>query len=75
MKRMEKDRITKRFLHRLHCYRLVGMLWKRSIDTMMDYLRKRGLDVRQATRMALDRNEWRGFLMGTTWGIGQGMNP
>ena len=47
---------------------LVGMLRKRGIDTMKDYLRKRGLDVKQARRMVQDRRvceeEYLGFTPG-----------
>ena len=35
--------------------------WKRWIDNVKECLKKRGLDVRQARRMAQDRSEWRGL--------------
>ena len=55
---MEKDRITKRvYVGECASSHLVGRLRKRWIDTMKDYLRNRGLDVRQARRMVQDSNE------------------
>ena len=48
---------------------------KRWIDTVKEYLKKRGLDVWKARRMVQDRNEWRGFVRGNAWGIAWGMNP
>ena len=42
---------------------------------MKEYLRKRGLDVRQATRIVQDRSEWREFVMGNAWGVAREMNP
>ena len=44
---MENDRIAKRVS--------VGE-WKQWLDTAKECLRKRGLDVRQARRMVLDRS-------------------
>ena len=38
----------------------VGRVQKKWIDTMKDYLKKRGLNFRQA-RIVHDRNEWQGF--------------
>ena len=62
MERMENDRIAKRF-HVGECAvsRSVGMPRKRWIYTVKDCLEKRGLDVRQARRMVLDRSGWRGM--------------
>ena len=40
----------------------VGRLWKKWIDTVKEYLRKKGLDVRQARRMVQDRHKWWGFV-------------
>ena len=42
---------------------------------MKDCLRKRGLDVRQATRKVRDMSEWWGFVRGNAWGVARGMNP
>ena len=39
----------------------MGRLQKSWIDTVKEFLRKRGLDVRQARRMVQDRCEWWGF--------------
>ena len=50
LERMENDRITKR-VYEYADSRSVGRSWKRWIDTVNDYLRKKGLDVRKAKRM------------------------
>ena len=52
VKRMERDKIAKRF-YAGECAgsRSVDRPRKRWIDTVKDYLRKRGLNVRQAMRM------------------------
>ena len=61
---MEKDRIAK-----IVCVgecagsSSVGIPRKRWIDTVKGCL-KRGLDIRQASRMVHDRSEWRGFVKG-----------
>ena len=47
------------------------LFWKK----VKEYLRKRGLDVRQARRMGQNRSEWWGFVRGNAWGIAQVMNP
>ena len=36
---------------------------------MKDYLKKIGLDVRQARRMVHDRSVWWRFVRGNVWGI------
>ena len=55
---MENDRIAKRVYEgECACSRSVGRPRKRRIDTVKKYLRKRGLDVRQARRMGKDRSE------------------
>ena len=49
---MERDRIAKRvYVGECAVTRLVGRLRKRWIDAMKEYLKKRGLDARQARRM------------------------
>ena len=53
----------------------VGRLRKRWNDTVKDCLKKRGVGVRQAKRMAQDRSEWRGFVRRDVLGVVQGMNP
>ena len=60
---MENDRIAKR-VYVVECAGIhsVGRPWKRWIDSMKDYLRKRGLDVRQARRMVQDGSEWWGYV-------------
>ena len=55
--------------------RTVSRPQKRWIDTMKEYLRKRGLDVRQAWRIVQDRSECWGFTRRDAWGIARGMNP
>ena len=76
VERMENDKITKRvYVGVCAGSHSVGRLWKRWNDTMKDYLKKRGLDVRQARRMVHDRNVWQGFVRGeNAWGVAQGMN-
>ena len=44
--------------------RLVGPPWKRWIDSVDDYLKKRGWNVGQARRMVYDINEWLKFVGG-----------
>ena len=62
---MENDRIAKRvYVGECACSRSVGRPRKRGNDSVMDCLRKRGLDVRQGCRMVQDRSEWRGFVRG-----------
>ena len=65
VERMEKYRIAER-AYGGECAgsRSVGKPRKRGTDTVMECLRKSGLDVRQARRMVQDRCEWRGFLKG-----------
>ena len=57
--------------------RLVGGPRKKWIDSVKECLKKRGLDVEEATRrmMVSDRNEWWKFVRGNAWGIARGMNP
>ena len=63
VERMGNDRIAKR-VHLGECVgsHSVGRSRKRWIDTVKDYLKKRGLDVRQARKMVHDRIVWKGFL-------------
>ena len=76
VERMERDRITKRdYVGECDGRRSVGRPWKRWIDTVKEYLKKRGLNVRQPRRMVQDRSEWQGFVRGNAWGIVGGMNP
>ena len=71
-----EDRIAKRvYVGQCAGSCSVGRPWKRWIDTMKEYLKKRGLDIRQAMRMVQDRREWQKFVRGNDWGIAQGMNP
>ena len=42
---------------------------------MKDYLKKRGLDVREARRMVHDRSVWWGFVRENACGVSQVMNP
>ena len=73
---MENNRIAKMvYVGECDDSRSVGRLWKRWIDTVKDYLKKRGLDVRQARRMLHDRSVWPWFVRRNTWVQAQGMNP
>ena len=59
VERMENDRIVKRlYVGECACIRSVGRPQKRWIDTLMDCLNKRGLDVRKVRRMVHDRSVW-----------------
>ena len=73
---MERGRIAKR-VHVGECAgsSSVGRPRKRWIDTVKEFLKKRGLDARQASRIVQDRSEWRGFVSGNAWGVPPGMNP
>ena len=55
---MERDRIAKRiYVGECTGSRSVSRPRKRWIDTVKEFLKKRGLDVRQARRMVQDRSE------------------
>ena len=67
---MERDRIAKRVcVGKCAGSHSVGRPWKRWIDTVKEYLKKKGLDVRQARRMVEDKSKWRGFVRGNAWGV------
>ena len=69
---MENDRIAKSvYVGECTGSHSMGRLQKRCIDTVKDFLRKRGLDVRQTMRMVHDRSVFRGFV----GGVAQGLNP
>ena len=73
---MEKERrIAKSLCRRMCGSRSVSRPRKNWIDTVKECLKKRGLDVRQARRMAQDRSEWREFVRGNAWSVSRGMNP
>ena len=73
---VERDRIAKRvYIGECAGSRSVGRLRKRSIDTVKECLRKRGLDVRQARRIVQDKSKCWGFVKGNAWGVALGMNP
>ena len=55
---MERDRTAKRVY--------VGRPRKRWIDTVKKYLKKKGLDIKQARIMVQDRSEWQGFVRENT---------
>ena len=58
----ENDRIAKKVdVGECAGSRSVGSTWKRWIDTVKDYLRKRSLYVSQARRMVQNRSECKGF--------------
>ena len=76
VERMESSRIAKRlYVGECGGSCSVGRLRKRWIDNVMGCLRKRSLDVRQASRMMQDRSEWQGFVTWNAWGADQGINP
>ena len=59
MERMERDRIVKRiYVGECAGSHSMGRPQKRWINTMKEYFRKRGLNVRQIWKMMQDRNEW-----------------
>ena len=63
--RMENDRSAKRvYVGECAGSRSVGRPRKRWIDTGKDFLKKRGLDVRQARKMVHDRSVWQEFVKG-----------
>ena len=53
----------------------MGRPWKRWIDTVTGYLKKRGLDVKQARRMVHNRSAWWELVRGNAWGVAREMNP
>ena len=55
--------------------RSVAKPWRRWMDIVMECLRKRGLNVRQARKMVQDRSEWQGFVMENACGVAWVMNP
>ena len=58
VERMERDRISKRvYVGEYAGSRSVGRPRKRWIDTVKECLRKKGLDIRQGSRMVQDRSE------------------
>ena len=77
VERMENDRISKK-VYVWECVdsRSVGRLWQRWIDAVKEYLKKRGLDIRQARKIIQDRSEWRGFVRKyNACGVTQETNP
>ena len=76
VERMERDRIAKRvYVEECAGSRSVGSPRKRWTDTVKECLKKRGLDIRQASRMVQDRSEGRGFVRGNVLGVALEMNP
>ena len=62
---MERGRIAKRvFVGECDGICSVGRPWKKWIDTMKECLKKIGLDIRQARRIAQNRNEQLIFVRG-----------
>ena len=62
---MESDSITKRvYVGEYAGSHSVGRLQKRWIDTMKEYLKKKGFVVRQARIMVQDRSELQWFMRG-----------
>ena len=55
--------------------RSVGSLRKMCIDTVKDFLKKRGLDVRQPRRMFQDRSVWLDIVRGECMGRRSGDEP
>ena len=63
VERMENYRIAKRvYVGECTGSRSVGRPWQRWIDTVKDYLKKRGLGVKQARRIVYDRCVYGGDL-------------
>ena len=76
VERMLNDIIVKRvFVGECAGSRSMGRLRKWWINTVSNCLRKRGLDVEEASRMVQERIELRGFVKGNAWGVARGMNP
>ena len=76
VERIEKGRIAKR-VYIGDCVDIcsVSRQQKRWIDMVKDYLRKRGLGIRQARRMVQDRSEWGGVCEGECMGHSPGIEP
>ena len=76
VERMDRDRNAKRvYIGECAGIRSEGRPRKRWIDAVEECLKKRGLDVRQASRMVHDRNEWWGFVRENAWDVTRGMKP
>ena len=72
---MENDRFAKSvYVGEYTGSQSVGRLLNRWIDTVKDFLRKAGLDVRQARRMEQDRSEWQ-VCKGECMGCSPGNEP
>ena len=70
VERMGRDNIAQRvYVKECDDSRSVGSPRKIWNDTVKDCLKKRGLDVRQATRKVQDMSEWWGFVRGNAWGV------
>ena len=73
---MEINRFAKRvYIGYCAGSRSVGRPRKRWTDTVREYLKKRGFDVRQARRIVQNKSEWRGFVRGNAWNVDWGINP
>ena len=73
---MENDMISKMvYVGKCTSNRLVGRPFKRWTDSVKDWLKKRGLDVRQARRTVHDRSEWRGVRQKECLGRSPGNEP
>ena len=73
---MKRGMIAKRvYVGEFAGIRSVDRPRKRWIDAVKEYLKKRGVDVRETRRMVQDRSEWREFVRGNACGVAQGMNP
>ena len=69
----ENDRIAKRVYVGVAGSRSLGKQRKRWIDTMNDYLKKRGLDIKASKKKNVSK--WRGFVRGNALGVARGMTP
>ena len=75
VERMENNRIAKRgYVGECAGSRSFGSPRNRWMDTVKDYLKKRGLDVRQGRRMVHD-SSYSGVCEGNAWGVAGGINP
>ena len=63
MEKIENDGIAKRvYAGECASSRSVGRPRKRWINSVKDFLKKKGLDVMEARRMVHDKRVWRGFM-------------
>ena len=75
VERMEDEKIAKRVcVGECAGNRSVGRPRKRWIDTVKEYLKKKGLNVRQVGKMVHDRSVWWLFARENALGVGRMVN-